>query len=151
MKIPINKDFEDFFHVLNKNKVEYLVIGGYAVIYYTEPISTKDLDIFVNPTLRNSKRVYKSLKEFLNMELKDLKEDDFAKKEIIYQIGISPNRIDIINKIKGVNFETAWKRKKYFLYGKEKVWVIDKRDLIKNKKLLGREQDLWHLKKLESE
>ncbi len=104
MKIPLNKNFEDFFHILNKNKGEYLV--------------------------------------------KDLKEDDFSKEEIIYQIGISPNRIDIINKIKGVNFKTAWKRKKYFFYGKEKVWVIDKKDLIRNKKILGREQDIWHLKKL---
>lgn len=149
MRIPINKDFEDFFHILNKNKVEYLVVGGYAVIYYSEPIATKDLDIWVNPTRENSKKVYKSIEEFFGCPLKDAKEEDFATPGTIYQIGISPNRIDIVNQIKGVSFKTAWKKREFFKYGKEKVWVIGKKDLIKNKKLLKREQDLWHLKKLE--
>lgn len=148
IKIPINNDFEEFFHVLNKNKVKYVVVGGYAVIYYAEPIATKDLDIFVNPTKNNSKRVYKSIEEFFGGILEDLQENDFAKAEIIYQIGISPNRIDIVTKIKGLTFKKVWKNKKFFQYGKEKVWVIGKEELIKNKELLKREQDNWHLKKL---
>jgi hypothetical protein len=62
--LKINKDFEDFFKILNKNKVQYLVVGGYAVIYYSEPIATKDIDIFINPTKKNSEKVYKSIKNF---------------------------------------------------------------------------------------
>jgi hypothetical protein len=146
--LKINKDFEDFFKILNKNKVQYLVVGGYAVIYYSEPIATKDIDIFINPTKKNSEKVYKSIKEFFGVSIKDLSKHDFAKPGIIYQIGISPNRIDILNKIKGISFKKAWKNKKFFKYGKEKVWVIGKEDLIKNKKLLKREQDILHLKKL---
>ncbi len=143
-KIPLNKDFENFFHILNKNKVKYLVVGGYAVIYYSEPVATKDIDIFVNPEKENSKKVYKSIEEFFGFSLKDIKENDFAKLGLIYQIGISPNRTDI----KGIDFKKAWKNRNFFKYGKEKVWVISKKDLIKNKELLKREQDIWHLKKL---
>ena len=148
MKIPINKDFEEFFCCLNKNGVDYVIVGGYAVMYYSEPIATKDLDIYVDPTEENSKKVYKSICDFFGEKIRDLTEGDFAKPGIIYQIGVSPNRIDIITEMRGVPFHDAWKNRVSAKYGKEPIWIIDRESLIKNKKFLKREQDLWHLKKL---
>jgi len=76
----INKDFEDFFRCLNKNRTEYLMVGGYAHIYYTEPRYTKDLDILINPTEKNSVRVHKSLCEFWGKNALGIQPEHFTKK-----------------------------------------------------------------------
>lgn len=147
MKVNINKDFEDFFRLLNKYKVKYLVIGGYAVIYYTEIMMTKDLDIWIEPTEENARKVVNVIKEFLSPNL-ELKERDFISKEKIFQIGIEPNRIDLISHIEGVDFKESYKKRRKTKYGKETIYIIDLDDLIKNKEILKRPQDILHLEKL---
>lgn len=147
MKVNINKDFEDFFRLLNKYKVKYLVIGGYAVIYYTEIMMTKDLDIWIEPTEENARKVVNVIKEFLSPNL-ELKERDFISKEKILQIGIEPNRIDLISHIEGVDFKESYKKRRKTKYGKETIYIIDLDDLIKNKEILKRPQDILHLEKL---
>ncbi|MEW6007328.1 MAG: hypothetical protein AB1595_04135 [bacterium] len=149
MEIPINKDFEDFLYFFNKNKVEYVIIGGYAVMFYCEPIFTKDLDIYINSSEENAKNVYESIKEFFGVDIKGIAEEDFSKLGFVYQIGIAPNRIDIINSIAGVDFSSAWNNRNKALYGKETMWILDRESLIKNKRLLKRKQDILHLLKLE--
>jgi len=132
----INKDFEDFFKCLNKNEVQYLVVGGYAHIYYTEPRYTKDLDILVNPTKINSRKIYKSLCDFFGTNTLELSPEHFAKTyqqgNFALAIGRIPNCIEIFTNLPGIRFTKAWKNKIKCKYGKTQIWVIGKRDLEKN-------------------
>jgi len=94
--MPIPSDYKELLKILNRHRVRYLIVGAYAVIHYTEPRYTKDLDIWVEPEIKNAKRVYEALKEF-GAPLKDISVADFANKNLVYQIGVEPVRVDIIN------------------------------------------------------
>lgn len=142
-----SSDYRDLFKIFNKFKVRYLLVGGYAVIYYTEPRFTKDIDIWVNPEAKNAEQVYKALDKF-GAPLKNIGIDDFKNKKLIYQIGVAPVRIDIIMSLPGINFNDAWKRKKLAKYDKIQVNIINIKDLIKAKENLKRPQDILDIAKL---
>ncbi len=143
----INPDFADLLRIFYEEKVEYLIVGAYAVIFYTEPRYTKDLDIWVNPTPENAKRVWRALERF-GAPLIDVKLEDFTNRELVYQIGVAPNRIDILMGIEGVDFEEAYSRKVESRYGDIPIYLISKEDLIKSKEEAGRLQDRLDLEKL---
>ena len=144
----INYDFKDLFKTLNTFKVKFLIVGAYAVTYYREPRFTKDVDILVEPSRENAERVYRALVKF-GAPLKGVTKKDFSNPKIIYQIGIEPNRIDIMMGIKGVRFSTAWKNRVKSTYGKEKVYILGLNDLIRTKKKSGRPIDYIDLKLLQ--
>ena len=146
--MPVNQDFRDLLSALNEEKVEYLLVGAHAVIFYTEPRYTKDMDILINPTEENATRAYKALTTF-GAPLDSLKKEDLVDPETIFQIGIEPNRIDIITSISGVDFDTAWEQRVTSTYGEEPINVIGKNDLIASKKAAGRLQDQLDLEKLQ--
>jgi len=131
--------------LFNKNKVKYFIIGAYAVAFYARPRYTKDIDILVEPDIENGERIIKALKEFGFKSLK-LSTKDFTKKGRIIQLGYEPIRVDIITSIPKTNFKEMWKNKKRSKYGDEKVFFIGQKDLIKIKKLSGREQDKVDIK-----
>ena len=85
-------------------------MGAYAVIYYAEPRYTKDLDVWIEATVENAKRVWKALTAF-GAPLENVTVEDFCDPELIYQIGAAPNRIDIMMNIRGVEFSSAWTRR----------------------------------------
>lgn len=143
----MNSDFKDLLRLLNVHQVKYLIIGGYAVSYYTEPRYTKDLDLWVEASKINSKRLILSLKKF-GAPTDNLVEDDFSKKDTLYIFGIPPNRIDILTGVKGVSFAKAWGEKEMVKLGNIKVPFISKEHLKKLKKKAGRPQDLLDLEKL---
>ena len=134
------KDFEEFFELLNQNKVQYMVVGGYAYAIYAEPRYTKDLDIYYLGDTKNGDKILNVLDQFgfgsLGIELKDLE-----KEGLVIQLGMPPYRIDLLNKIEAVSFEEAWQNRNTALYGKQEIFVISKNDLITNKKATGRKQD----------
>jgi hypothetical protein len=127
---------------------KYLVIGAYAFSYYVEPRTTKDIDIWVEPTPENAHRLHQALQEF-GAPLEGISEKDFCELELIYQIGVAPNRIDILMDLGSIPFKEAWKRKTTAKYGEEKVYFISREDLITVKKASGRPQDLNDVKDLE--
>ena len=86
------------------------MVGGYAVMLYTEPRYTKDLDIWVGASLENALHVFKALAEF-GAPLKGIHAEDFAAPDRIYQLGVAPSRIDVLTSISGVSFEDAWTRR----------------------------------------
>lgn len=143
----MHQDFEDLLRCLNAAKARYLIVGAHAVSFYTEPRYTKDIDIWIEPTLINAARVYKALQKF-GAPTKDLKLEDLTNSKLIYQIGIAPIRIDIIMGVKGIDFSKAWKNKKKTLFGNEKVFVLGIDELIKAKKAVARLQDRLDLHKL---
>ena len=134
------KDYEELLKLFNKNKVRYCIVGAYAVAYYVKPRYTKDIDILVEPTVKNARRIIKSLNEFGFKEL-GLTQEDFSQKNKIIQLGYEPVRIDILTSIGGCNFKEVWKDKKSFQFGKQKVFFIGLDELIKNKKASERKQD----------
>lgn len=145
MLIP--SDYKGLLKLLNKHKVRYLIVGAYAVIYYTEPRYTKDIDIWVEPEIENTKRVYAVLKEF-GAPLKDIKVEDFNNPNLVYQIGVAPVRIDIIMGISDIKFEVAWKHKETASFEGSKVNIIGIDELIKTKEKAKRALDESDIKNL---
>jgi len=139
--MDISSDYRELFKILNKHKVKYLVVGAYAVIFYTEPRYTKDIDIWVEPALKNAEKLYKALGEF-GAPLKDISTKDFADKKTIYQIGVAPVRIDIMTSISGSVFTEAWKDRRKTKYADISINIIGVKDLIRSKKKTGRPIDL---------
>lgn len=140
-------DFKELLNLLEKHKVRYLVVGGYAVMKYTEPRFTKDLDVWVSTDKENSQAVYSALKEF-GAPLKNLTSADFAKEGYFYQMGNPPFRLDVMMSIPGVTFESAWKNQEKVQLGGLVIPFISKNDLIKAKEATGRPQDLIDAKEL---
>jgi len=145
----MNSDFKDLLRALNESKAEYLVVGGHAVMEYTEPRYTKDLDIWIRASRDNAQRVYDALAKF-GAPLVEMSAAEFCQEGYVYQIGIAPVRIDILMSIDGVEFDSAWNHKGQIdLFG-EPAWVISKMDLIANKRASGRPEDLLDADRLES-
>jgi hypothetical protein len=136
----VNPDFKDLLSALNDAGARSLVVGGYALAFHGAPRFTKDLDLWVDSTLDNAKRVHGALLVF-GAPLGDLTPEELAAPNIVVQIGMPPNRVDIITGIDGVGFEEAWKARVPFAYGGVNAYVIGKADLIRNKRATGREQD----------
>jgi len=117
--VKLSSDYRELFKTLNRHKVRYLVIGAYAVIYYTEPRYTKDLDIWVSPDKDNSKRVYDALKDFgAPLEAHGITKEFFTQKNMVYQLGVAPVRVDILMDVEGQNFDDCWKKRKIDKWGK---------------------------------
>ena len=101
--------YKELLQALNDCQVEYLIVGGYAVMKYTEPRYTKDLDVWVNSSPQNAARLFRALAKF-GAPLQDDKitPETFTQDGIVYQMGVAPVRIDILTQITGVEFPAAW-------------------------------------------
>ena len=137
----MNSDFKDLLRILNEGACRYLVVGGYAVIRYTEPRYTKDIDILIDCTPENAQLVIKALRVF-GAPLHDLTVSDLHTPGIFFQIGIAPNRIDIITQIPGVDFAQAFERRAVVDIEGVLIPFISREDLIASKLASGRPQDL---------
>jgi len=147
----MEKNFLDLLRLLNDFKVKYLLIGGYAVGIHAEPRFTKDLDIWIEPSKSNAKKILLLLRQF-GAPVDNLTEEDLATPGLIYIFGIPPQRVDLINKLKGANFRDCHKRKVKKRIGKLIVNVVSIADLIFLKKIAGRPQDkldILNLKKFQ--
>ncbi|MFT5175058.1 MAG: hypothetical protein ACI8W7_003247, partial [Gammaproteobacteria bacterium] len=144
----MHSDFSDLLADFNAHNVEYLVVGAHALAAHGVVRATKDMDIWVNPTLENAARVLRAIVKF-GAPLHDLIALDLATKGIVFQIGVAPIRIDIITAIDGLEFIDAWQSKVVTRFGEESAAVISKDHLIVNKKATGRLQDLADVESLE--
>jgi len=123
------RDFEDLLRLLAKHKVRYLIVGGLAFVYHAKPRYTKDMDLWADPSGDNLARVNRALEAFgspLVLEPGDVDQ--------ILQIGVAPNRIDVLMKIEGVRFETAWRKRIRDRYGGAPANWIDIDSLIRTKR-----------------
>lgn len=136
-----NSDFKELLNLLNAAEVRYLVVGGYAVIEHTEPRYTKDLDIWISPDRENAERTYAALKEF-GAPLTNITVDDFTNPELVYHMGRPPARVDVLMGLRGLEFEASWKDRIASAYGDVPTQFLSPQDLIINKRLVGRPQDL---------
>ncbi|HTB62869.1 MAG TPA: hypothetical protein VK737_04700 [Opitutales bacterium] len=126
-----------------------MVVGGYAVMKYTEPRYTKDLDLWIAVDSANAKAVFDSLRKF-GAPLEKLQVHDFQEQNQVYQMGRPPLRVDILMSVDGVDFEAAWPRREEMKIAGMKIPFISQQDLIKNKRATGRPQDKIDLENLEA-
>ena len=143
----LDKDFKEFVILLKKHKVEYIIVGGYAVGYHGYPRYTGDLDIWLKLSSENAKKIILVVNEFGFASL-NLKESDFTLEGNMIQLGYPPLRIDLLNQIDGVNFNECYLNKIEVEIDELKVNFISYNDLIKNKKSSGRHKDLDDLEHL---
>ena len=144
------KDYEEFLELLNKHNVRYCVIGAFAVAFHARPRYTKDIDILIESTIDNAKRLLIALDEFGFGSL-NLAVNDFSTQGNIIQLGYEPVRIDIITSIKGLEFSDIWQSRIQGPYGKQTINFIDRQSLIRSKRISNRAQDKADLQLLLSE
>ena len=144
----VEKDFREFIALLNKYKVRYLIIGGFAFSYYAEPRFTKDIDILIDSEGSNAKNLILAIQDFGFKDI-ELTSADFLTPSQVIQLGIAPLRIDLLTVIKGLDFLELWHNRTTGKYGNIETFFISKQDLIKSKRLSGRKQDLADIEKLE--
>jgi hypothetical protein len=141
------KDFKDLLRLLNANGADYLIIGGHAFSVYSEPRTTKDLDLFIRSEPENTKAVFRALAQF-GAPIQGMAPADFVD-GTTFQMGQPPNRIDVLQSIDGITFEEAWAhRVQGMIDGEVSAAIISREDLIRNKLASGREQDLLDVKVL---
>lgn len=146
MELELNEDFKDLLRSLNSNKVRYLLIGGYAVIVHGHPRLTNDLDIVIARDEENVSKCLKALSEFGFGS--DLSPALFSEPKSVVRIGVAPIKIEILNYLEGVDFDSAYGRRERRPAEDITFDVISLEDLLTNKKAVGRDQDLLDVKEL---
>jgi hypothetical protein len=143
----LTKDLKDILRAFNANAVKYLIVGGHAFGVHAEPRTTKDLDLFIRSDPENAKAVFRALAQF-GGPIAGMSPHDFAD-GTTFQMGQSPERIDILQKIDGVTFDEAWaNRIEGTIDGEIPACIISRGDMIRNKLASGRLQDLADVEKL---
>ena len=144
-----NSDFRDFISALNKNDVRYILVGGYSVILHGYSRTTGDMDIWVDRTPENYQQIKKSFIEF-GMPVFDMTEENFLFHSAwdVFTFGMPPVAIDLMIKIDGVDFASAFERAVIFMEDQLAIRTIHKSDLIALKKAAGRAKDINDLENL---
>ena len=138
----VEKDFKEFIGLLNDQSVKYLIVGGFAVAFHGKPRNTKDLDIWIEPTIDNATKMINVLNLFGFGDL-EIEPQDFLNENTVIQLGYSPIRIDLMSAISGVpKFADAWQNRSEGKYGEQPTYFIGLEELIANKKAANRLQDL---------
>ena len=148
-------DTQEFIRLLSKWAVRYVVVGGEAVIYYGYARFTGDVDFFYSDQSENVFRLFDALTEFWQSNIPGIKSaTELAEPGVVLQFGRPPNRIDLLNRIDGVDFEAAWSGKLSLRMVQSEaevpLFVLNIDHLIRNKRAAGRPKDLEDLKYLES-
>jgi len=143
----LNPDYRDMLSAFADAGVEYLVIGAYALAAHGHPRATGDLDLWVRPTPDNAEQVMTALSAF-GAPLMEMSREDFETPDTVFQIGVSPRRIDILTTIEGVRFDDAWPGRVEIEVEDVPVSVIGREHFIQNKEALGRPQDRADVERL---
>ena len=141
------KDFRDLLELLNAHKVEYLIVGAYALAFHGAPRYTGDMDIYVKPDPTNAQRIMAALNDF-GFGSVELSASDFEVEDKVVQLGFPPVRVDIVTSITGVSWEEAVSGRIEGTYGDVRVYYIGREQFISNKRVLGRKKDLADLEAL---
>jgi predicted nucleotidyltransferase len=146
--MALSKDWREFLELLNSRGVDYVIVGAQSLAFHGRPRYTGDLDILVRPTPENARRLVDLLKQF-GFAHSGFKETDFIEPEQMIQLGRAPNRIDLLSSISGVSTDEAFASKVSAELDGIPVYIISKDALIRNKRAVGRKQDLADLEALE--
>lgn len=147
MEIELNEDFKDLLKLLNSNRVRYLLIGGYAVALHGHPRFTNDLDIVIRSDHENVLRCVNVLHEF-GFATSEVSPKLFSLPKSVVRIGAAPVKIEILNYLEGVDFDSAYERREKRVAEGITFDIISLDDLLTNKKAVGRDHDLLDVKEL---
>ncbi len=145
----LNVDFRDLLLEFADGKVEFLIVGAFAVAFHGVPRATGDMDVFVKSSPENAQRVFDGLVRFgAPIASAGVAPRDFEKPGIVYQIGHPPRRIDVLTEISGVSFDEAWAARRTVRFEGRDIHFIGREELLRNKKAAGRPKDLADLSRL---
>ena len=136
----LNPDFRDMLLCLSDEEVEFIIVGAYALAAHGLPRATGDIDIWVNSSARNARRILRALARF-GTPMANLTERDFMTADRVVQLGVEPCRIDLLTGIDGVEFSEAWSNKMTIEVDGIKLHVLSRGDLLKNKMAASRDKD----------
>ncbi|HSB77973.1 MAG TPA: hypothetical protein VLM91_04245 [Candidatus Methylomirabilis sp.] len=142
--MEVQQDFRDLLELFNKHKVDYIIVGAYALGFHGAPRYTGDLDVFVRPDPVNARNIMQALQDF-GFGSVGLTAADFEEGGRIVQLGFPPVRVDIITSITGVSWEQARSGRVRGQFGDVVVHYISRDDFIANKRALGRKKDMADL------
>lgn len=145
----MNRDFAEMLKALATESVEFLVVGAYAVAGHGIPRATGDIDLWVRSTPANAARLWRALEQF-GAPRNRVSPESFTQPDVVYQIGLPPNRIDFLTTIDGVAFDDAWAEKVPCVVSGIAFNMLSLRHLVENKRATGRPQDLADVARLQS-
>ena len=145
----LNEDFRDVLLELADARVDFVIVGAYAVAYHGVPRATGGLDILVRPSPANARRVFNALTRFgPPLASAGVTPEDFETPGIVYQIGQPPRRVDVLTQISGVSFDEAWTTRRTVELEGRSVPFIGRDELVRNKQTVGRPKDLADVSRL---
>lgn len=145
--MEIYPEFQEFFRSLNTHRVEYVIVGAYALAYHGVPRATQDLDILIAANPDNADRVLAALDAFGFGDL-GIEKSELSEPKIFFRLGREPRQIDILTYVLGVDWDGIWQRRQDGDYGDQPVSIISPEDFIKAKLAAGRPQDIADAKRL---
>lgn len=143
----MNSDFKDLLRIFAECEVRYLVAGGYAVIHHSQPRYTKNIDIWLDPTPENARKLMRAFRLF-GIPMTGVTQEDFATPGTQFNLGVPPCEIDFLTTIPGLEFSPAWGNKVVSEENDFPIHYLGKLDLIRAKQTAGRPQDLADLDEL---
>ena len=146
-KIELHPDFKDFLRLLNSHNVSYLLVGGYAVGYHGYPRATGDMDIWIETSEQNSKKVASAFRAF-GMPEEAITESLFLESNKVIRMGVPPVRLEVITSASGVDFNECYSKREVIEIDGVLINFISLQDLKKNKRAAGRHKDLEDLEHL---
>ena len=147
MTMNLHKDLKEFVELLNALDVRFVIVGAFALAHHGYPRYTGDIDLFVENSTENAERILDAIRQFGFADI-GLTKEDFVAKDQVVQLGVAPNRIDILTFLSGVSFEEVWGSREWGEIGGLKVPFISRDMLRQNKLASGRPQDLADLQRL---
>jgi len=146
-RIELHPDFKDFLRLLSSHNVKYLLVGGYAVGYHGYPRATGDMDIWIEMSKPNSKKIAATFRDF-GMPNEAISESLFLEKNKVIRMGVPPVRLEVITSASGVDFNECYSNREVIEIDEIPINFISLQDLKKNKHAAGRYKDLEDLEHL---
>jgi hypothetical protein len=144
-----NEDFKDFIRALNNQQVDYILVGGMAVILHGYVRTTGDMDVWVNRTKENYLLIVKAFRQF-GMPVFDMTEERFLSNDFdVWMFGVEPVKIELMTAVKGLEFEEAYKMSQLHDEDGMSVRYLHINSLIEAKKAAGRYKDLDDINQLQ--
>lgn len=145
--MSLQKDLREFVELLNAHDVHFMIVGAFALAHHGHARYTSDIDIFIEKSRENAERLLRALRDFGFGDI-GVTQEDLTQKDQVVQLGVAPNRIDLLTFLSGVSFEEAWASREIGEIGDLKVPFISRALLKQNKLATGRSQDLADLEHL---
>lgn len=144
----MNPDFAEMLHALCSAEARFLVVGAYALAWYGHPRATRDLDLWIEASPENAERVLRALRQF-GAPLEGVSTASFSRPGMVMQVGVAPVRIDILTTLDGLSFAEAWEHRATGEMEGLLLNFLSPEDFVRNKRAVGRAQDLADVERLQ--